>query len=258
MDFYWLFLIPAIVLALFSDKIDKFANGDKKIKKLFILLSVVISAICVFELLSLINNKKVHLEDFEMFSINNLPYTNVIIEDSLKTEMRDIGYSTTSDDDLENRIMIDSFDLHFRNNSFSNLRYAIFLSENRRPYEKNFQVNHEGQIFTSPKTLISPTILSDTMLLLIDLKNVIRIVSESDVIQKISASVQNSLNLMFNGHMKVLPEGYDDFTNIYIIQDEKIIPLFQYTTDSCDGYFVFSIVSETVYIHILYPQISTL
>jgi len=195
-------------------------------------------------------------KNFNLFSIDNLPYANEIIEDSLKTEMRDIGYTKTSDDDLDNRIMIGSFDLHFRNNSFSNLQYAIILSESGEPFEKNFQVNHEGQIFTSPKTLTSPTMLSDNMLFLIDLKNVIRIVSESDVIQKISVSEPKSVELMFNGYMNVLPEGYDDFTDIYIIQDEKIVPLSLYATDSYDGYFVFSIVSETVYIHILYPKYS--
>ncbi len=234
-------------------------KGFKKIKKAInkkVWKSVVISAVCVFLLLSLLNNNKVYIKNFDIFSIDNLPYANEIIEDSLKREMRDIGYTKTSDDDLDNRIMIGSFGLHFRNNSFSNLQYAIILSESGEPFEKNFQVNHEGQIFTSPKTLTSPTMLSDNMLFLIDLKNVIRIVSESDVIQKISVSEPKSVELMFNGYMNVLPEGYDDFTDIYIIQDEKIVPLSLYATDSYDGYFVFSIVSETVYIHILYPKYS--
>jgi hypothetical protein len=109
-------------------------------------------------------------KNFNLFSIDNLPYANEIIEDSLKTEMRDIGYTTISADELGNRIMIGSFDLHFRNNSFSNLKYLIILSESDGPFEKNFQVNHEGQIFTSLKILTSPTMLSDNMLFLIDLK----------------------------------------------------------------------------------------
>lgn len=31
---YWLFLIPAIVCALFADKIDKAVNANKKLKRL--------------------------------------------------------------------------------------------------------------------------------------------------------------------------------------------------------------------------------
>jgi hypothetical protein len=38
-------------------------------------------------------------KNFNLFSIDNLPYANEIIEDSLKTEMRDIGYTTISADE---------------------------------------------------------------------------------------------------------------------------------------------------------------
>lgn len=48
MGFYWQLLIPAIVLALFSDKIDIALKGDKKIKRLFILLNVILFVITVF------------------------------------------------------------------------------------------------------------------------------------------------------------------------------------------------------------------
>ncbi len=48
MDFYWQLLIPAFVLALFSDKIDIALKGDKKIKKLFVFLSVLLFVITVF------------------------------------------------------------------------------------------------------------------------------------------------------------------------------------------------------------------
>lgn len=40
MEKYWIFLIPAIVCALFADKIDAYAKADKKLKKVIIVFSV--------------------------------------------------------------------------------------------------------------------------------------------------------------------------------------------------------------------------
>lgn len=40
MKIYWLFIIAGIICALFSDKIDKAFNGDKKLKKVIIVFSV--------------------------------------------------------------------------------------------------------------------------------------------------------------------------------------------------------------------------
>jgi hypothetical protein len=41
MQLYWLFLIPAIALAIFADKIDKAANANKNLKKWLIAVCVI-------------------------------------------------------------------------------------------------------------------------------------------------------------------------------------------------------------------------
>lgn len=38
MNDYWWFLIPAIFLVIFSDKIDKVAKADKKLKKVILVI----------------------------------------------------------------------------------------------------------------------------------------------------------------------------------------------------------------------------
>lgn len=40
MEIYWIFLIPAIVCALFADKIDAYAKTNKKLKKVILVFSV--------------------------------------------------------------------------------------------------------------------------------------------------------------------------------------------------------------------------
>lgn len=47
MELYWWFLIPAIAMAIFSDKIDKAANADKKLKKWLIAACVILVLISV-------------------------------------------------------------------------------------------------------------------------------------------------------------------------------------------------------------------
>lgn len=41
MELYWLFLIPAIAIAIFADKIDKAANANRKLKKWLIAICVI-------------------------------------------------------------------------------------------------------------------------------------------------------------------------------------------------------------------------
>ena len=40
MEIYWIFLIPAIVCALFADKIDAYTKTNKKLKKVILVFSV--------------------------------------------------------------------------------------------------------------------------------------------------------------------------------------------------------------------------
>lgn len=220
-----------------------------------ILIIICTATIIVVALIGLFlhENKNIYMEDFSTFSIDNLSYSNEMIDASLETQIDDIGYAVTSTDELENRIQIGSFDLHFRNGSFSNLQFAVILSESGGPFEKNFQINYMGQIFPLSKTLAQNEISSDNTISLRELKSVITIISKSDMIQTMAVSAPNSMNVMFNGQLKTLPEE-KSFAKIYIIQDENIIPLSHAETQSHKGYYVFSIVSETESIQILYPQ----
>lgn len=47
MQLYWLFLIPAIVLAIFSDKIDKAAHANKKLKKWLIGVCIILAVVTI-------------------------------------------------------------------------------------------------------------------------------------------------------------------------------------------------------------------
>jgi len=47
MQLYWLFLIPAIALAIFADKIDKAANANKKLKKWLIAVCVILALVSI-------------------------------------------------------------------------------------------------------------------------------------------------------------------------------------------------------------------
>lgn len=44
---YWLFLIPAIILALFSDEIDKASNANKKLKELLIGSAIIVVIVSI-------------------------------------------------------------------------------------------------------------------------------------------------------------------------------------------------------------------
>ena len=52
MEIYWLFLIPAIACALFSNKIDKAFNANKKLKKVIIVLSVGVLLVCTIAIIA--------------------------------------------------------------------------------------------------------------------------------------------------------------------------------------------------------------
>lgn len=220
-----------------------------------ILIAICVAAVIAIALIGLFlhENKNINIKDFNTFSIDDLSYSNKMIEALLETQVDDIDYALTSADDFENRIVIGTFDLHFRNNSFSNLQFTIVLSESGGPFEKNYQINYMGQVFTAPKTLALSETFYDNTLSLRELKNAIEILSKSDVIHAVSASAPNSVNVMFNGHINTLPEA-NDLSNIYTIQDENVIPLSHAAPQENNGYYVFSIVSDIAYIQILCPQ----
>lgn len=193
-----------------------------------------------------------YIKDFSAFSIDDLSYSNEMIESVLSMQVGDNDAVLMSADDLENRIVIGTFYLHFRNNSFSNLQFAIISSENGGPLEKVYQINYEGQVFSNPETLVLPEILFDNTLSLRELKNVIEILSKSYLIQDVSASASNSVNVVFNGHINTLSDA-KNLANAYIIQDENVIPLSHTIPQEENGYYVFSIVSDVDYIQILCP-----
>lgn len=47
MELYWLFLIPAIAIAIFADKIDKAANANRKLKKWLIAICVILALVSI-------------------------------------------------------------------------------------------------------------------------------------------------------------------------------------------------------------------
>lgn len=54
MRIYWLFMIMAIVCALFSDKIDGAVKTDKKLKKVILVLSVRVLLVCTIAMIAAI------------------------------------------------------------------------------------------------------------------------------------------------------------------------------------------------------------
>mgnify|MGYP004723169625 CR=1 FL=1 len=217
-----------------------------------ILISAAIVIVVLVGGVLVYGNRSLYIEDFKAFNIEALTYSNAVIDASLKTTDGRSGHSLETDD-LENRLMVDSFELHFRDNRFGNLQFTILSYESGGPLEKNYQINYSGRIFTDPKALPRAERYPDGALSLRELKEVIAIIGRSDVVQTVSMPVPNSITLMLNGHTKGLSEG-NDRSNVYLIQDEDIIPVSHATSpQAVNGYFVFSIVSENDYLQILYP-----
>lgn len=52
MKVYWIFLILGIVCALFSDKIDRAVNADKKLKKVIVIFSVGVLLVCTIAIIA--------------------------------------------------------------------------------------------------------------------------------------------------------------------------------------------------------------
>ncbi len=51
MEMYWWFLIPAIILALMSERIDVAVKGEKKVKKVLLVCSIGAIVILVIPLI---------------------------------------------------------------------------------------------------------------------------------------------------------------------------------------------------------------
>lgn len=51
MNIYWWLLIPAIFLAIFSEKIDMAVKTDKKLKKVILVFSVGVIMVCAIAII---------------------------------------------------------------------------------------------------------------------------------------------------------------------------------------------------------------
>ena len=175
-------------------------------------------------------SKKVYIENFSVFTTDELLRLNEVIDTSLNAEIERSGHILSSTDELDSRIIIDSFDCHFAENVFSNLQFTILIHENGSAFEENY----------------------DNALPLRELTEVITAISKSNVFHAISATVPNGIDIMFNGYTERLSET-EAIPIIYIIQGEDIVPISpDIFYQESNGYYVFSIVSENDYIQILY------
>jgi len=197
-------------------------------------------------------SKKVYIENFSVFTTDELLRLNEVIDTSLNAEIERSGHILSSTDELDSRIIIDSFDCHFAENVFSNLQFTILIHENGSAFEENYQINYTGQFFTTPKVLSLVERDYDNALPLRELTEVITAISKSNVFHAISATVPNGIDIMFNGYTERLSET-EAIPIIYIIQGEDIVPISpDIFYQESNGYYVFSIVSENDYIQILY------
>ena len=197
------------------------------------------------------------LNGFEEFSSDNLSRSTAMIEDLLIAQADDIGDQLASADGLENKVMLGSFDLTFRNNSFSNLQFTILFSERGGLFEKTYQVNYIGQVFLSPKTLTQSDSFTENTVPLIVLKNIIERLSKSDIFQTFYDNPPINMRLMFNGQTMEIPYTTNT-SNIYVIEKESVIPLSQAIHQEHSHYYVyyvFSIVTERDSFQIVYPQV---
>lgn len=239
-----------LLLCILASAIVLFIKA--KSHRLFSIVICVATVIAIVLTVLPIGNDN-HIKNFKAFSIADIACTNEMIDSILQTQAVDDADSLSSADDLENRIMINTFDLNFMNNSFSNLKFGIILSERGKLFEASYQLNYVGQVFANPKTSVSPEAFDDNTVPLIELKSVIETLGESDLLQKISASASTCVNVMFNGQTNTLAET-EDSDNLYIIQDGNVIPLSAAVPQGNAGYYVFSIISGTDYIQILSPK----
>lgn len=51
MELYWLFLIPAIVLAIFANKIDEAASENTNLKKWLVVVCVILASVSILLML---------------------------------------------------------------------------------------------------------------------------------------------------------------------------------------------------------------
>ena len=219
-----------------------------------IVVPICVSVVIVITLTVLIPYKNSStLKGFEGFSSDNLPRSTAMIEELLRSQADNIGYQLTSADGLENRVMFGSFDLAFRNNSFSNLQFTIVFSESGGPFEKTYQVNYMGQVFLSPKSLILSDSFAENTVPLWALKNIIESLSKSDLFPTIHGDVPVNMRLMFNGRTTKLPDA-SNASNIYVIENETVFPLSQAIPKEYNHYYVFSVVTDRDHFQIVYPQ----
>jgi len=52
MKMYWIFILLAIICALFSDKIDTAVKADKKLKKVILIFSVGVLLVCTIVIIA--------------------------------------------------------------------------------------------------------------------------------------------------------------------------------------------------------------
>lgn len=220
----------------------------KKRKKLNIVVLIPCTILVgVLIILSFRNNSPTgHIQNFKSYSIADLSSTCELLDQSLMEELADSSLQETF-----NQTQISNFDVSFHNGSFSNLTYSFLVATDTYPLERIVQINYVGDIFSEPSHGTEIDTYTNQLMSYGDLKKALGLISDSKIVQDISSKAPNHIELSFIGiiDFETTSHGTEE---IYVIKENKIVPLSDIENKQQASYFVFNIISDTDNLWICY------
>ena len=153
--------------------------------------------------------------------------------------------------DTINQTQISNFDVSFHDGSFSNLTYSFLVATDTYPLERIVQINYVGDIFSEPSRGTKIDTYTNQLMSYGDLKKALEIISDSQIIQDISSKSSNHIELSFIGIIDLETASHGT-EQIYVIIENKIMPLSDIENGQQASYFVFNIISDTDNLWICY------
>lgn len=198
----------------------------------------------------LYDNKKTFINNFAVYSIDNLQDTNNLINLILDAQKKDIG-ETPSVEDLKENILVTSFVTDFKNNNFENLQLEYVFQDDTDSWRKNIQVNYVGQLFESPKVSIPESAFAQSAPIPIEaLQYAISAINDSSIIQKETFSDSEIISIRYNGYIEPSPEN-QLIQDAYLFEYDQVLPLS--TRQAGNGYYLFFLTAGAETIPIIFP-----
>ena len=233
------------VLLLFGTLLIISLKKRKKLNAVVLIPCIILAGILM--VLSFRNNSPTgHIQNFQSYSIADLSSTCELTDQSLMAELADSAVQETI-----NQTQISNFDVSFHDGSFSNLTYSFLVATDTYPLERIVQINYVGDIFSEPSRGTKIDTYTNQLMSYGDLKKALEIISDSQIIQDISSKSSNHIELSFIGIIDLETASHGT-EQIYVIIENKIMPLSDIENGQQASYFVFNIISDTDNLWICY------